>query len=159
MANPSNKVNSINLNGEVISDVRSSLLLSSGLTAKSGNKLQSWTINTSVIDAITSIGLINSPNVRGPIHYQFYDDFDTLIEVNGNNVGQIVPVNAENIERIVITANSPTRDGRPPRNLKLTLNGCFREEQLRTKAQIESIRTSPMRGKQRIEVFICFNCF
>ncbi|CAF4894723.1 unnamed protein product [Rotaria sp. Silwood1] len=146
MINPTNKINSMTLNGEVISDVSSVSSLSSGLTAKSGNTLQSWTIFTKPIDGITSIGLINSPNVIGPIQYQLYDSFDTLIEAKGNYVGQIVPINAEYIERIVITTSLPTIDGQPPKNLKLILNGCFKEEQLRTKAQIENDQTTTIQA-------------
>ncbi|CAF4275432.1 unnamed protein product, partial [Rotaria sp. Silwood2] len=146
MANPSNKINYMDLNGEVISDVSSISSLSTGLTAKSGNKLQSWTIFTKPIDGITSIGLINSPNIIGPIQYKLYDSFDTLIEANGSYVGQIVPINAEYIERIVVTTSLPTIDGQPPENLKLVLNGCFKEEQLRTKAQIENVETTTIQA-------------
>lgn len=148
LINPSNKIISMNLNGDVISDASLLSALSPGLTAKSGNKLESWTIFTKPIDAVTSIGLINSPNVIGTIRYQLYDGFNNLVEANGNYVGQQVPVNAEYIERIVITTNMPTVDGQPPRELKLAINGCFKEEQLRTKAQIEDVPTTTIQGRQ-----------
>ncbi|CAF4215767.1 unnamed protein product, partial [Rotaria magnacalcarata] len=137
MANPSSKIISMTLNGEVISDFNSISSASSGLTAKTGDKLQTWTIVTNLIDTVTSIGLVNSPNVIGPIRYQLYDNFDAVTEVSGDYAGQIIPIYAENIEQIVITTNVPTTDNQPPKNLKLSLNGCFKEEQLRTKAQVE----------------------
>ncbi len=146
MAHPSNKILSMVLNKENIPDVSSTTLLTSGLTAKSGNTLQSWTINTRTIDDITSIGLTNSPNVVGPIRYQLYDAFDNIIEATGDSVGQIVPLTGEYIDKIVITANQTTSNAQPPSNLKLVINGCFKEELLRTKAQIESQPTTVITG-------------
>jgi hypothetical protein len=134
------------LNKENIPDVSSTTLLTSGLTAKSGNTLQSWTIHTRTIDDITSIGLTNSPNVVGPIRYQLYDAFDNIIEATGDSVGQIVPLTGEYIDKIVITANQTTSNAQPPSNLKLVINGCFKEELLRTKAQIESQPTTVITG-------------
>jgi hypothetical protein len=145
MTNPSNKVLSMQLNGETISNVNSVPLLTTGLNAKSGNSLKSWVIDTQTINDITSIGLINSPNVQGPILYQLYDTFDNVVQNTSDSVGQIIPIKGENIQQIVITANTTTRDGQPPQNLKLVVNGCFREELLRTKAQIESV-TAAMTG-------------
>ena len=141
MITPSNKVTSMQLNGENLAGVSSTPLLTSGLTARSGNTLQSWILNTRTINEITSIGLINSPNVVGPIRYQLFDGFDTIYEATGGSVGQIVSLKGEFIERIVISTNSITRDGRPPSNLKLVINGCFTEDLLRTKAQIENRST------------------
>ncbi len=146
MAHPSNKILSMVLNKENIPDVSSTTLLTSGLTAKSGNTLQSWTIHTRTIDDITSIGLTNSPNVVGPIRYQLYDAFDNIIEATGDSVGQIVPLTGEYIDKIVITANQTTSNAQPPSNLKLVINGCFKEELLRTKAQIESQPTTVITG-------------
>lgn len=154
MINPSNKVTSMQLNGENLADVSSTSLLTSGLTARSDNKLQSWTIHTRTISEITSIGLINSPNVVGPIEYQLFDGFDTIYEATGNSVGQIISLKGEFIEKIVISAKSITRDGRPPSNLKLVINGCFTEDLLRTKAQIES-RTTVTAGNDCTLIFIC----
>jgi hypothetical protein len=136
MLNPADKIYSMDLNNQTIYDVTRSSLLTTGLTAKSGKKIDSWTLNTKAFDAVTLIGLTNSPNVVGKVRYQLYDGFDTLTEVTGN-VGQLIPLNAENIERIVITTSSDTNDGLPPKNLKLVLQGCFKEEQLLTKAQVE----------------------
>ncbi len=150
MTNPFNKINSMELNGQIINDVNSTeLLLSSGLNATSGDRLLSWTINTKPINDITSIGLINSPNVQGPIRYKLYDSFDNVVETTGNSVGQIVPIKGEYIEKIVITANSRTRDGQVPYNLKVVVNGCFKEELLRTKAQLE--HHTNIEGKQKIK--------
>ncbi len=146
MAHPSNKILSMVLNKENIPDVSSTTLLTSGLTAKSGNTLQSWTIHTRTIDDITSIGLTNSPNVVGPIRYQLYDAFDNIIEATGDSVGQIIPLTGEYIDKIVITANQTTSNAQPPSNLKLVINGCFKEELLRTKAQIESQPTTVITG-------------
>ncbi|CAF0925338.1 unnamed protein product [Rotaria sordida] len=150
MANPSNKINSMNLNGEDVSNVTSISSLSSGLTAKSGNTLKLLTNFTKPIEGITSIGLINSPNVVGPIRYQLYDGLGTLIEVNGTKIGEIVSINAEHIEQMVITTNLPTNDGQPPRNLKLVLNGCFNEAQLATKAQIEDNESTTIQATTTI---------
>jgi len=141
MANPSNKVISMDLNGEFIKDVNSTSLLTSGLTAKSGTALQSWTIHTKLIDDITSIGLVGPTNVQGPIQYQLYDSFDTFVPAIGNASGDIVPIKGEYIRKIVITAN--TSDNLPPKNLKVVINGCFKEDLLRTKAQVEHRITAP----------------
>jgi hypothetical protein len=146
MTNPSNKIQSMELNGETISNVSSTSFLTSGLNAKPGSTLLSWTINTQKINDITSIGLTNSPNVQGPIQYQLYDNFDNVVGTTGDKVGQIVPINGEYIDKIVVTTNTPTSDGQPPRNLKLVVNGCFKEESLRTKAQVE-VRPTTVAGK------------
>ena len=156
MADPSNKVMSMELNRENFANVDSTTLLTTGLTARSGSTLQSWTINTRTINEITSIGLVNSPNVIGLIRYQLFDGFDTIYEATGNSVGQIVPLRGEFIERILITANSATRDGRPPANLKVVINGCFTEDLLRTKAQIES-RTTVSAGNELLRQFSLFS--
>ncbi|CAF3672957.1 unnamed protein product, partial [Rotaria socialis] len=137
MANPSGKILSMTLNGEVIPDLNSISSASSGLTAKTGDKLQTWTIVTNLIDTVTSIGLVNSPNVIGPIQYKLHNTFHAVSEITGNYTGQIVPIYAKNIRQIVITTNIPTTDNQPPKNLKLILNGCFKQEQLRTIPQIE----------------------
>jgi len=135
------------LNGQFIKDVNSTSLLSTGLNATSGDKLQSWTIFTNTIDDVTSIGLINPPhlssNVQGPIRYELHDTFHNVIEASGDYVGQIVPVNAEDIEKIVITTNSTTRNGQPPDNLKLVINGCLHEGAVSYKPQIEATTTTP----------------
>lgn len=139
-------MNKINLNGQDISILGLTSFPVSGFTASSGNKLQSWTISTKSIDAVTHIGLIDSNNVQGPIRYIFYDTFDSVTEVIGNNVGDIVPVMLENIERIIVASDRVTTDGQPPRNLKLVLNGCIRSIGLSTKAQIESTTTTVATG-------------
>ncbi|CAF1225499.1 unnamed protein product, partial [Adineta ricciae] len=141
MTVPTNKIISMVLNGQKSTDYAALSPTSAGLTAKSGTKVQTWAIDTKTIDAVTSIGLINSPNVVGPIRYTLYDTFDGETTVIGNYVGEIIPVNMEDIQRIEITTDKATLDGQPPRNLKLVLNGCFKEESLRTKAQIEADTT------------------
>jgi hypothetical protein len=142
MLHPSNKVHSMKLNGQTISNVSATSLTTTGLNATSGHSLHSWIIHTKLIDDVKSIGLTNSPNVIGPIQYYLYDSFSSVINATGDSVGQIVPVDkAEYIEKIVITAN--TTNGQPPVNLKLVLNGCFKEELLRTKAQVEQRSTVP----------------
>jgi hypothetical protein len=147
MANPSNKILSMVLNKQNIPDVSSTTLSTTGLTAKSGNTLQ-WTINTRTIDDITSIGLINSPNVIGPINYYLYDSFDDIFQGTANSVGQIIPLKGEHIEKIVITANSTTSNGQPPAGLQVVINGCFKPELLRTKAQVENVPTTMMTGRK-----------
>ena len=142
MAIPTNKILSMELNGQRSTDYAALALTSSGLTAKTGNKLQ-WSIVTKNIKGVTSIGLTNSPNIIGPITYILYDTYDGESTFYGNYVGQIVSVNVESIEHILITTSQGTIDGQPPRNVKLVLNGCFNEEQLRTKAQIEDDSTTP----------------
>lgn len=151
MADPSNKIMSMELNRENIVNVNPTALTTSGLTARSGSSLQSWTLITRTINEITSIGLINSPNVVAPIRYQLFDSFDTVYEATGSSVGQIVALRGEFIERIVITATSTTRDGRPPANLRLVINGCFTEDLLRTKAQIQDRTTTiARRGEKKL---------
>lgn len=114
----------------------------SGFTASSGNRIQSWIIETRPIDLVTHISLTESDNVRGPIRYRIYDSFDTMTEVIGPDIGAFVPVMVERVERIVISTDQMTLDGRPPRNLKLSVNGCSRENIISTKAQIESTTTT-----------------
>lgn len=144
--NPSKTVNRFNLNGQETAGVSMSSFPVTGFTAASGNRIQSWTIETKTLDTITEIALTNSPNVVGPIRYRLFDSFDGVTEVIGATVGQVLRVNAENIERIVITTDNPTSDGQPPRNLKLTLNGCYRGDSLATKAQVESVTTTTAQG-------------
>ena len=147
LANPSNKVVSVNLNGKGTIGASLTSFPSAGFTATSGDRIQSWTIVTKTLDAVTSIGLSSASNVQGPIRYQLFDSFDGLTEVTGDTVGQILTVNSEFVERIVITADVPTTDGQPPRNIKLTLNGCFKEDMLRTKAQVEDADTTTLPSK------------
>lgn len=144
--NPSRTINRFTLNGRETPAVSLSSFPSGGFTAASGNRIQSWIIETKTLDVVTEIGLMNAPNVVGPIRYSLYDSFDGLTEVVGNSVGQIVPIMAESIERIVITTNAPTTDGQPPRNLQLVLNGCFSGDALATKAQVESASTTVAQG-------------
>jgi hypothetical protein len=143
------------LNGETIKDVSSTSLLTSGLNAKSGTELQSWTIHTKLIDDITSIGLIGPTNVQGPIQYQLYDSFDNVVQAIGQAPGDIVPIKGEYIEKIVITGN--TSDNLPPKNLKVVINGCFKEELLRTKAQVEHRTT--FTGKQKLNILFIILSF
>jgi hypothetical protein len=143
MLNPSNKIISMKLNDDdVIEDVSSTSLLTNGLTPKTGPNHLSWSIITQPIKGITSIAIINSPNLIGPITYQLYDAFDTPTERTGGFVGDIVYPNAAFTQIINITANGGTTDGGVPKNLKLYLQGCFTEEQLVTKAQIEHRQSS-----------------
>ena len=114
---------------------------SAGFNATSSNRIESWIIDTKTLDIVTQIGLIESPNVRGPIRYRLYDSFDTQREFVAANLGDILSIAAESIERIIITTDTVTSDGRPPRNLKLVLNGCFKGDGLVTKAQIETPAT------------------
>jgi hypothetical protein len=136
----------LTLNGAETSAYGISSFPSTGFSATTGNQVQSWTIETKLIEAVTNIGLMNSPNVQGPITYSLYDGFDSLTEVVGKKVGDIVSVMAENIERIVITTNVNTTDNQPPKNLKLYLKGCFQATILLTKAQIELRDTTTTRG-------------
>ena len=140
MTDPSTKVSSMVLNKQSIPDVTTTTLATTGLTAKTGNTLQ-WTITTRTIDDVTSIGLSYSSNVVGPITYQLYDSFDNVFSGTGT-VGQIIPLKGEYIEKIVVTGNSVTSNGQPPADLKLVVNGCFKPDILRTKAQIESRDTT-----------------
>ena len=127
---------------------------SAGFTATSGNTLQTWTIETRTLDAVTQIALTNSPNVKGPIRYTFYDSFDPLAEFVAANVGDIVSVMVENVERIVISTDTPTTDGQPPRGLKLVLNGCFKSNGLATKAQVENAATTKGTSKHHCYIFL-----
>jgi len=142
MENPSNKIISMVLNGQTIRNVDKTTLATTGLTAQSGSNLNSWTIDTQTINDIVSIGIVNSPNLVGPIRFQLYDSFSGLVEATSASVGQIVSLHGEYIEQIVITTNATTSDGQPPRDLKLKINGCFKEETLRTKAQVEERDTT-----------------
>lgn len=137
MLNPLNKVINMELNGENITNI--SAILTTNLNAKTGTQLL-WIIKTKPINDIVSIGLTDSPNVQGPIQYEVYGDFDSFDNATGKYVGHIVPIKGEYVDTIIIRANLNTNDGLPPQNLKLTVKGCFREELLRTKAQIETKR-------------------
>ncbi len=117
----------MNINGQNITDINSLAPSSTGVSAKSGSNLESWTIDTALIDSVTSIGLTNSLNVVGPIKYKLYDPFNNETSANGDSVGQIVPVNADFTQRIVISAPSQTSNGSVPTNMKLHLYGCYKE--------------------------------
>ena len=149
VANPSSTIIKFTMNGQDTSAASLTSFPSAGFTAASGNTVLSWTIETRSLDGVTQIGLTDSPNVRGPIRYRLFDGFDTLTEVIGNNVGDILNVMAENIERIVITTDTPTNDGKPPRNVKLVLSGCFKGDGLATKAQVENADTTTVQGKYK----------
>jgi hypothetical protein len=140
--NPSSTIYNLTLNGQAASASSMTSFPSAGFTATSGNTLQTWTIETKTLDAVTEIALTNSPNLKGPIRYRFYDSFDLLADVVGANVGDIVSVMGENVERIVISTDTPTTDGQPPKGLKLVLNGCFKRNALATKAQVENAVTT-----------------
>lgn len=141
MLNPSNKITSMQLNGDNITNFAASSASGEGLNAKSGNKLQ-WIIKTKPIQDITSIGLIDGSNIQGQIQYEVHGDFDSIGDVTGEYVGQIVPIKGESVDTITVTTDTTTTDGLPPRNLKLIVKGCFKEELLRTKAQIEQKPTT-----------------
>ncbi len=140
-------VTSSTLNGQLIIGKLLSTSLSSGFKATSGNKIQLWTINTQAIDLLTSIGLYNLGNVQGSITFQLHDKRGGKTEVSGHNIGDLIPVNAENITKIVITSDTPTTDGNSPNGMKLILNGCITPTTLQTKAQVEDIDTTPIPGK------------
>ena len=78
--NPSSSIYNFKLNGQATSASSMTSFPSAGFTATSGNTLQTWTIETRTLDAVTQIALTNSPNVKGPIRYTFYDSFDPLAE-------------------------------------------------------------------------------
>ncbi len=129
LTKPTNRILSMNINGQNITDINSLSPSSTGVSAKSGNNLESWIIDTKLIDSVTSIGLTNSLNVVGPIKYKLYDSFNKETTANGDSVGQIVPVNADLIQRIVISAPSQTINDSIPTNMKLHLYGCYKEDQ------------------------------
>lgn len=142
MDNPANKIMSMTINGKPSTEYTAlSPSSSAGLAAKAGAKLV-LDITTKTLLGVTSIGLSSAANVIGTVNYKLLDTFEDPTDAQGEYVGDMKTVNAANVERIIITTNMATTDGQPPRDLRLILNGCFKEELLRTKAQVEEMPTT-----------------